>query len=134
MTYNDVLTAMAMLGDALRMSLSAKALSETLLLRAHYSKGVREWSTMTEQMQKDMPRNEGEADEEYSRRLNELLVTKADEECSLAKRGYSVAAFEELCGACPRDVVERGAGEGEVAKIPAVAWLDYVAANLVEEE
>lgn len=134
MTYNDILTAMAMLGDALRMSLPAKALSETLLLRAHYSKGIKEWSTMTEQMQKDMPRNEGEADEEYSKRLNGLLITKAEEDCSLAKRGYSVAAFEELCGACPRDVIERNVDKDEVVKIPAVVWLDWVAANLVRED
>lgn len=133
MTYNDILTAMAILGDALRMSLPAKALSETLLLRAHYSKGIKEWSTMTEQVQKDMPRNEGETDEDYSKRLNELLLPKAEEECSLAKRGYSVAAFEELCGACPKDAVERNVGKDEVAKIPAIVWLDYVAANLVEE-
>ena len=128
MTYNDLLTAMAVLGDALGMALPAKALSETLLLRAHYAKGVKEWQTMTEQVQKDMPRNDGEGADEYAKRLGGVLAQKVGEECAVEWRRLSRAAFEELCGVCPEAV-----HEGEWLSLNYGAALTYGLAGVYGE-
>ncbi len=76
MKYVDVINRMNVLGDALQLTLPAKAMSETLLLRAHYAKGMNEWQTMCEQVGKDMPREEGEEEAAYLKRLNDMVAPK----------------------------------------------------------
>lgn len=138
MKYVEVINRMRMLGDALQLSLPAKAMSETLLLRAHYAKGISEWQTMADQVGKDMPREEGEDDATYLKRLNDVLMPKSEEEApTVADRRYSVEAFELLCEAA----IKKGkiassvhiTDKGEPAEVPAPAWLEVVAVNLVRE-
>ncbi len=141
MTYNDILSRMSVLGDALQLPLSAKALSATLLMRAHYAKGTAEWQTIVEQLQKDMPRKDGESDEDYTARLNELCAEKLKEETTLADRRYTPEVFEAVCAAAAdKSEVESSVhyaikdGKPAPAKVPAYMWLEYVAAKLVQEE
>ncbi len=140
MTYNDILSRMSVLGDALQLPLSAKALSATLLMRAHYAKGVAEWQTISEQLRKDVPRKEEESEEDYNVRINEFAVEKLKEETTLADRRYTPEVFEAVCAAAAdKGEVESSVhyaikdGKPAPAKVPAYMWLEYVAANLVQE-
>ena len=141
MTYNDVLSRMSVLGDALQLSLPAKAMSATLLMRAHYAKGMAEWQTICEQLQKDLPRKEGESDDDYMARINEVATEKGKEDTTLADKRYTPEVFEQVCAATS----EKGEVQSSVhfnvegkkpvaAKVPAWMWLEYIAANLVQEE
>lgn len=139
MKYVEVINRMNVLGDALQLTLPAKAMSETLLLRAHYAKGMNEWQTMCEQVSKDMPREEGEDDAAYLKRLNDMLAPKSEEEApTVADRRYSKEAFEAVCAAA----IDAGEVLSSVhltkdykpAKVPAWLWLEYLAANIVNEE
>lgn len=138
MTYNDILNRMSVLGDALQLRLPAKAMAETLMLRAHYAKGMKEWQTMCEQIQKDLPRSEGESDEDYLKRVNDVLIPKAADEAELPERRYTVEAFEQLCGAA----AEQGEMESSVhltkdgkrAQVPAWLWLDHMVVDLVTQD
>ena len=138
MTYLDILNRMAVLGDALTLKLPAKAMAETLRIRAHYAKGVKEWTTITEQINKDTAPTEGkERTEEQKKQYEEALTAKAGEEAELKDRRYSPEAFELLCEAASGKGTVQSAlvrdKEGKAGDMPAVVWLDYVAAKLVEE-
>ena len=139
MRYVEMITRMNVLGDALQLALPAKAMSETLLLRAHYAKGMNEWQTMCEQVGKDMPREEEEDDAAYLKRLNDMLAPKSEEEApTVSDRRYSKEAFEAVCAAA----IDAGEVLSSVhltkdykpAKVPAWLWLEYLAANIVTEE
>ena len=141
MTYNDVLSRMSVLGDALQFTLPAKAMSATLLMRAHYAKGMAEWQTICEQLQKDIPRNEDESDSDYMARINEVATEKSKEETTLADRRYTPEVFELICAAAAekgevQSSVHVGLddnGKPTAAKVPAWMWLEYITANLVQE-
>ncbi|WP_289739366.1 hypothetical protein [Paramuribaculum intestinale] len=138
MTYLEILNRMAVLGDVLTLKLPAKAMAETLRLRAHYAKGVKEWTTIAEQINKDTAPAEGkERDEEQQKQYDEVLQAKAAEDAELKDRRYTPEAFEQLCEVTSdKDMMLSALArdkEGKPGEIPAVAWLDYVAANLVEE-
>lgn len=138
MTYLDILNRMAVLGDALTLKLPAKVMAETLRLRAHYAKGIKEWTTITEQINKDTAPKEGkERNEEQQKQYDDALQAKAAEEAELKDRRYSPEAFEQLCEVASGKGMLQSAlvrdKEGKPGELPAVAWLDYVAANLVEE-
>lgn len=142
MTYNEVINRMGALGDALQLSLPAKAMSATLLMRAHYAKGMAEWQTICDQLQKDIPRNEDESDSDYMARINEVATEKSKEETTLADRRYTPEVFELICGAAAEKGEVQSSvhvslddnGKPTAAKVPAWMWLEYIAANLVQEE
>lgn len=138
MTYLEILNRMAVLGDALTLKLPAKAMAETLRLRAHYAKGIKEWTTITEQINKDTAPAEGkERDEEQQKQYDDALHAKVAEDAELKDRRYTPEAFEQLCEVASDKGMMLSAlardKEGKAGEIPAVAWLDFVAANLVEE-
>lgn len=137
LTYIDVLNRMGVLGDALQLNLPAKVKAETLLLRAHYSKGVKEWQSILEQIEKDSQVDGSEPTEEQAKIKNDAIEAKVKEEVSLADRRYSTEAFEALCGAVDGhetvvSVLTRN-DEGVPQPFPSILWLEYVANNLVAE-
>lgn len=142
MTYNEVINRMSVLGDALQMPLPAKVMSATLLMRAHYAKGMAEWQTICEQLQKDIPRKDGESEDDYMARINEVAAEKCKEETTLADRRYTSEVFEQICAAAAekgevQSSVHFNVEEGKKpvsAKVPAWMWLEYIAANLVQED
>lgn len=138
MTYLDILNRMPVLGDALQLPLSAKVKAETLLLRAHYAKGIKEWQTVLEQINKDtQPEDGGERNEEQQKTYDEAITEKLKEEVSLADRRFSSSAFEALCEAVgdSKEIVSslNRNKEGLPQPFPAIVWLEYVADNLVAE-
>jgi len=52
-TYNDAYLRMAILGDALQLPLPKKALSEVLMLRAHYGKAQKDFEAAKKQIAED---------------------------------------------------------------------------------
>ena len=138
MTYLEILNRMPVLGDALQLNLSPKVKAETLLLRAHYAKGIKEWQTILEQIDKDTkPENGAERDEEQQKVFNDAINEKAKEEVTLTDRRYTVKAFEELCEAVnnQKEIVSALARneQGLPQPMPVDYWLEYVAGNLVTE-
>ena len=138
LTYLDILNRMPVLGDALQLNLPAKVKAETLLLRAHYAKGIKEWQTVLEQIDKDTkPENGAERDDEQQKVFNEAVNEKANEEVALADRRYTTEAFEKLCEAIgDRKEIASALNRNEDGipqPYPAIFWLEYVANNLVAE-
>ena len=142
MTYNEVINRMGALGDALQLPLPAKAMSATLLMRTHYAKGIKEWQTICEQLHKDIPQKDDESEDDYMARINEVATDKSKEKTTLADRRYTPEVFEQICGAATdkgemQSSVHVGLddkGKPTAAKVPAWMWLEYIAANLVQEE
>lgn len=136
MNYLDVINRMAVLGDALQLPLPAKAKAETLLLRTHYAKGIKEWQTALEQINSDTKPADGkERTEEEKKSYEDTIGAKLKEEIALADRRYTAEAFEGLCAASGdrEEIVSALARdkEGNPQPIPAIGWLDFVASNLV---
>ena len=144
MNYNDVYTRMALLGDVLGLAPAAKAMSETLMMRAHYSRTVKEFETAMEQVRTDTtPADGSERTAEQEKLYNETVEAKAREDCGADDRRYSAAALEQICEAAMAKGAVKSAlavavtkdAEGKEktapgAQIPAVAWLDLLAAHL----
>lgn len=138
MTYLDIINRMAVLGDALQLSLSAKAKAETLLLRAHYARGMKEWQTQLEQIDKDTKPADGkERSEEEKKAYEETINAKAKEDAQFGDRRYTAEAFEKLCeGIGDREEITSALvrdKKGEPQLLHSLIWLDFVATNLVAE-
>ncbi len=140
LTYNDVYVCMALLGDALQLSLPKKALSEVLMLRAHYGKGVKEFDEAKKQIVDDASKGKDpEKDKEaIEAAVKEPIEAKAKEEAGIASRPLSAGAFEEICGAATeagniRSGLFPAPAEGEAPEgVPALLWLETLAYNLTE--
>lgn len=138
MNHIEVINRMAVLGDALQLTLPAKAMAETLLLRAHYAKGIKEWQTVVEQIDKDTkPADSGERTEEQTKAFNEAIDAKSKEDAAIADRRYSAEAFEALCGVVGdrKEIVSALVRneKGEPQQLSVIGWLEFVATNLVQE-
>ena len=138
MNYLDIINRMAVLGDALQLQLPAKTKAETLLLRAHYAKGIKEWQAAMEQINNDTKPADGkERSEEEQKSYDEAFNTKAKEDAALVDRRYTTEAFEGLCSAIgdKEEIISALArnDKGEMQPIPAISWLEIVANTLVQE-
>lgn len=92
MTYNDIYFNIALLNDLAELKLPAKATTERLLLRAHYSKPHREFEDIKETILKD------EASDDEAK--NKAVAEKAQEEIAGFKpRYFSEAALEQIVAA-----------------------------------
>lgn len=138
MNHIEVINRMSVLGDALQLTLPAKVMAETLLLRAHYAKGIKEWQTVVEQIDKDTKPADGKArTEEQTKAFNEAIDAKSKEDATIADRRYSAEAFEALCGVVSerKEIVSALVrnDKGEPQPFPTIGWLEFVATNLVQE-
>ena len=72
-TYNDAYLRMAILGDALQLPPAQKALSEVLMLRAHYGKAQKDFEAAKKQIAEDAA--QGKDAKKDKRLLTPLLRT-----------------------------------------------------------
>lgn len=142
LTYNDIYVCMALLGDALQLSLPKKALSEVLMLRAHYGRAQKDFEAAKKQIAEDAAqgkdaKKEKKAIEEAAK---EAIEKKAAESAGIADRRLSPEAYTELCGAAIEAGTVRSGlwpqkndkGEQEAGVVHALVWLEAVAFNLTE--
>lgn len=135
-TYNDIYFIIALINDLSALKLPAKAMTEKLLLRAHYSKPMREFEDTKETINKD----EGSDDEAKGK----AITQKAAEEIpGFTPRYFSIEAFEQIVAAAAEqgDEIESRLAAPKVGedgnpvalgKIPTEAWLQTIAERLVE--
>lgn len=136
MTYNDIYFILALLNDLSALKLPAKAMTEKLLLRAHYSKPQREFEEVKESIAKDEA-----ADDEAKQKA---VTEKATEEVGgFAPRYFSEASFEQIVAAAAEQgeliesriaapVVGEDGNAVALGKFPTEIWLQTIAERLVE--
>lgn len=141
-TYNDAYLRMAILGDALQLPLPKKALSEVLMLRAHYGKAQKDFEAAKKQIAEDAAQGKDPKKDKKAidAAVKDAIEAKAAEAAGIADRRLSPEAFEELCGtASAAENIRSGLwpakndkGEQEAGAVPALVWLEAVAFNLTE--
>lgn len=141
-TYNDAYLRMAILGDALQLPLPKKALSEVLMLRAHYGKAQKDFEAAKKQIAEDAAQGKDPKKDKKAidAAVKDAIEAKAAEAAGIADRRLSAEAFEELCGtAAEAGAIRSGLwpqkndkGEQEAGEVAALVWLEAVAFNLTE--
>lgn len=139
-TYNDAYLRMAILGDALQLPLPKKALSEVLMLRAHYGKAQKDFEAAKKQIAEDAAQGKDAKKDKKAidAAVKDAIEAKAAEAAGIADRRLSPEAFEELCGtAAEAGNIRSGLwpakndkGEQAAGEVPALVWLEAVAFNL----
>lgn len=139
-TYNDAYLRMAILGDALQLPLPKKALSEVLMLRAHYGKAQKDFEAAKKQIAEDAAQGKDPKKDKKAidAAVKDAIEAKAAEGAGIADRRLSPEAFEELCGtASTAGAIRSGLwpqkndkGEQEAGEVAALVWLEAVAFNL----
>lgn len=139
-TYNDAYLRMAILGDALQLPLPKKALSEVLMLRAHYGKAQKDFEAAKKQIAEDAAQGKDPKKDKKAidAAVKDAIEAKAAEAAGIADRRLSPEAFEELCGTAAEAANIRSGlwpakndkGEQEAGEVPALVWLEAVAFNL----
>lgn len=136
MTYNDIYFIIALINDLSVLKLPAKAMTEKLLLRAHYTKPMREFEEVKESIAKDEA-----ADDEAKQKA---VTEKATEEIpGFTPRYFSIEAFEQIVAAAAEkgEFIESRLAAPEVGedgnpnalgKFPTEIWLQTIAERLVE--
>ncbi len=139
-TYNDAYLRMAILGDALQLPLPKKALSEVLMLRAHYGKAQKDFEAAKKQIAEDAAQGKDAKKDKKAidAAVKDAIEAKAAEAAGIADRRLSPEAFEELCGTAAEAgnirsrlwPAKNDKGEQEAGEVPALVWLEVVAFNL----
>lgn len=133
MKYNDIYLRMAFLNDLRQLRLDRDALTETVLLRVHYNKGIREFEAQKQDLVADQS-----ADDEVRR---QAVRTAADEDCpAVSDRRFTREAFRSIVAAAMdaegglASFMAPPAAEGEPAPLlPADVWLEQFAEVMVRE-
>ncbi len=135
-TYNDIYFIIALLGDLSALRLPAKAMTEKLLLRAHYSKAMREFEDARDTINKD----EAADDDAKTKAVTEKA---AEEVKDFTPRYFTTEALEQIVAAAADhgDFIESRIAAPKVdeegnpvglGQLPTEAWLQTIAERLVE--
>lgn len=134
MTYNEIYFILSLINDMSGLKLKAKAMTEKLLLRAHYLKPVHEY----EEFKKSVDEDET-ADEEAKAKAKTEKAQEVVE--GFTPRYLSEAAFEQIVEAMPEDgmitsqlaapVTDENGNATALGKLPVEFWLQAVAENVV---
>lgn len=132
MTYNDIYLRWALLNDLGAFELPSKAMTEKLILRAHYGRAVRDFESV-----KDVIAGDAKADDAAKA---EAVKAKAGETAEgFSDRRFSVCAFEQIVAAASSGQTVASAlaqpdDGGTAGRLPVETWLQAIADTLVTEE
>lgn len=129
MNYNEIFQRWAILMDLSQFSLDAKAMTQTLLLRAYFAKGVRDFEDARQTIMTDE-----KADDVTKQNA---LAAKAEEDSGLEKRVFNKEAFESIVKAVydypNRDITTNLVlKNGEPTKVEKNAWLTLITEIIVD--
>lgn len=138
LTYNDIYFILTFINDLSTVKLPTKAMTEKLLLRAHYLKPLREFEDF-----KQTTHNDENADEEAK---NKAITEKLNETVEgFTPRYFTTEAFEQIVGAVSAVADENGEiksllnvqtgedGKTVLGSVPFEAWLQSFVEVLVKE-
>ena len=137
LTYNDIYFILTFINDLATVKLPTKAMTEKLLLRAHYLKPLREFE--------DFKRTTGEDENADDEAKNKAITEKAAEAIEgFTPRYFTEEAFEQIVGAVSAAADGNGEiasllaahttedGKPELGSIPFEAWLQSFIEVLVK--
>ena len=137
MTYNDLYFILTLINDLSTAKLPTKAMSEKLLIRAHYLKPLQEFEAFKQTTNDDEAADDEAKNKAITDKLNEPIE-------GFNPRYFTEEAFEQIVGAVTANADENGNiksllaaratedGKTELGDVPAEAWLQSFIEVLVK--